>query len=153
MAETDPIGVIEPTQDERTMAVLAQVLQTVGSWIAPLIILVIKRESRFVSFHALQVLLLQIAYMMAMAVFMVIGFGTFFLTIAHQTASHSPPPPTFFVLFPMIWLGFMGLWAGMLAIAVVYGIRAGRGEWAEYPLLGPLSRKILKIEPPIAVAS
>jgi len=53
----------------------------------------------------------------------------------------------------MIWLGFMGLWAGMLAIAVVYGIRAGRGEWAEYPLLGPLSRKILKIEPPIAVAS
>jgi len=95
MAETDLIGVIEPTQDERTMAVLAQVLQTVGSWIAPLIILVIKRESRFVSFHAVQALLLQIAYMMAMAVFMVIGFGTFFLTIAHQTASHSPPPPTF----------------------------------------------------------
>ena len=50
----------EPTQDERTMATLAHVLQMVGGFLAPLIIFFIRRESRFVSFHALQVLFLQI---------------------------------------------------------------------------------------------
>ena len=53
-------NLIEPTLDERTMAILAHMLQIVGLWIAPLIIFVIKRESRFVSFHALQALLLQV---------------------------------------------------------------------------------------------
>lgn len=51
------------TQDERTMAILAHALQVVGWWIAPLIIFLIQRKSRFVSFHAMQALLLQIAYM------------------------------------------------------------------------------------------
>jgi len=145
MAEGSPIGVIQPTQDERTIATLAQVLQIVGWWIAPLIILLVKRESRFVSFHALQALLLQIIYMIVWGVFMVLWFGTFILTMARHGAANNAPPPAFFVLFPVIWLGFMGLWVLMLVIAIVYGIRAGRGEWAEYPLLGSLSRKFLKI--------
>jgi hypothetical protein len=41
------------TQDERTMATLAHVLQMVGWWIAPLVIFLTHRKSRFVSFHAL----------------------------------------------------------------------------------------------------
>jgi len=41
----------------------------------------------------------------------------------------------------------MFLWAGILVIAIVYGIKAGRGEWAAYPVLGPLARRILKIAP------
>ena len=48
--ETAPIGPVETTSDERTMAVLANALQMVGAWIGPLIILLVKRESRFVSF-------------------------------------------------------------------------------------------------------
>ena len=44
------------------MAILAHMLQTVGLWIAPLIIFVVKRESKFVSFHVLQALLLQVLY-------------------------------------------------------------------------------------------
>jgi len=35
----------------------------------------------------------------------------------------------------------------MLVVAIVYGIKAGRGEWASYPVLGPLARRILKIGP------
>ena len=57
----------QPTLDERTMAILAHMLPIVGLWIAPLIIFVVKRESRFVSFHALQALLLQVTYMFLMA--------------------------------------------------------------------------------------
>jgi hypothetical protein len=34
------------------MATLAHALQLIGSWIAPLIIFLIRRHSRFVSFHA-----------------------------------------------------------------------------------------------------
>jgi uncharacterized membrane protein len=129
------------------MAILAHVLQLVGWWIAPLIILLLKRGSRFVSFHALQVLLLQIAYMVFFGGFMVLWFGAFFLTMLHQSPAKDAPPPALFVLVPLMWMGFMGAWVLMLVIAIVYGIKAGRGEWAEYPVLGRLSRRILKIGP------
>jgi len=66
LGATDPTLIeptlIELTLDERTMAILAHMLQTVGLWIAPLIIFVVKRESKFVSFHVLQALLLQVLY-------------------------------------------------------------------------------------------
>jgi hypothetical protein len=148
MTELSSIGAPQPTQDERTFASLAHILQLVGAFIAPLIIFLIKRESRFVSFHALQALLLQIAYMVIMAAFMMVWFASFFLTIAHQSGgNNAQPPPTLFILFPLIWLSFMGLWVLILVLAIVYGIKAGRGEWAEYPVLGRLARHLLKIGP------
>jgi uncharacterized membrane protein len=139
--------------DERTMATLAHILQVVGWWIAPLIILLLKRESRFVSFHALQALLLQIAYVFLLVMFMGLWFVFFFLMVAQHPAAHGAPPPAMFVLFPLVWLGFMAAWTLMLVIAIVYAIKAGRGEWAEYPVLGRMSRKILKIGPGGTAAS
>src|SRR5258708_37690413 len=59
------------TQDERTMAVLAHALQGVGWFIAPLVILIAKRDSRFVAFHALQALLLQVVYVLLWMIFVV----------------------------------------------------------------------------------
>ncbi|HET7748818.1 MAG TPA: hypothetical protein VFK81_05520 [Terriglobales bacterium] len=47
----------------------------------------------------------------------------------------------------------MAAWTLMLVIAIVYAIKAGRGEWAEYPVLGRVSRKILKIGPGGTAAS
>jgi len=136
------------TQDERTMAVLAHVLQVVGWWIAPLIIFLVKRESRFVSFHALQVLFLQIAYMLTAGIFVVLWFVGFFVLVATMPATKSANPPVaIFMFFPLIWLGFIGLWAVVLTTAVVYGIKAGRGEWAAYPVVGKLARNVLKIGP------
>jgi hypothetical protein len=41
----------------------------------------------------------------------------------------------------------MGLWIVVLVVAIVYGIKAGGGEWAQYPLLDRLSLKILKLGP------
>jgi hypothetical protein len=79
--------------------------------------------------------------MIVMGVFMGMWFGTFFLAVAHRGGgSNAAPPPAFFVLLPLIWLGFMGMWIVMLTVAIIYGIKAGRGEWAEYPVLGSLSR-------------
>src|SRR5919204_2401049 len=79
-----PVAVAEQliTQDERTMAVLAHALQMVGWFIAPLVILIVRRDSRFVSFHALQALLLQVIAVLLAVIFMVVWFSTMFGTIA-----------------------------------------------------------------------
>ena len=93
------------------MAVLAHVLQVVGWWIAPLIIFLTKRESRFVSFHALQALLLQIAYMALSAAFMGLWFVGMFVMMAHAPAAKNAPPPLgLFVLMATVWLGWIGMW-------------------------------------------
>ena len=78
LIETTPT---DPSLDERTMAILAHVLQIVGLWIAPLIIFVVKRESKFVSFHALQALLLQVLYLCLMGIGMFLWFGAVVLTM------------------------------------------------------------------------
>jgi len=151
MAEAETLPATT-TSDERTMAILAHVLQLVGWWIAPLIIFLIKRESKFVSFHALQVLFLQIAYMLLMGVFLVVWLAGIIVMVAHAPETKGAPPPLgFFVLMPIVWLGWMGLWVLMLVVAIVFGVRAGRGEWAEYPVLGRWARSVLKIGPKGAV--
>ena len=77
---------------------------------------------------------------------MVLWFGSFVLMmVQHAHAKDAPPPLGLFILAPLLWLGLMGTWIVMLVIAIIYGIKAGRGEWAEYPFLGRLARKILKI--------
>jgi uncharacterized membrane protein len=130
------------------MATLAHALQLIGSWIAPLIIFLIRRQSRFVSFHALQALLLQIVHTIIVVVLITLWFSTIFSIVFRQT-SGKPLEflPALLVLVPLVWLGFMALWVGTLIIAVLYAIKAGRGEWADYPLLGKLARKILKMGP------
>jgi hypothetical protein len=148
MPEVTAADGLAPTQDETTMAVLAHVLQLVGGWIAPLVIFLVKRQSRFVSFHALQVLLFQGLYVI---VSMVIGAAWMAVFIAFMMRTgatpHGAPPPIFFAFLPVFWLCFMLGWVVVLILAIVYGIKAGRGEWAEYPVLGRLARKILKIGP------
>jgi uncharacterized membrane protein len=137
-----------PTLDERTMAILAHMLQIVGLWIAPLIIFVAKRNSKFVSFHALQALLLQVLYLFLMILGMVFCFGVIIMTaIAAHASGGDASPPEFFAFMPLLWLNFMGIWFAMVVIAIVYGVKAGRGEWAEYPYLGRLARNILKLGP------
>ena len=137
-----------PTQDERTMATLAHLLQLVGWFIAPLIIFFVKRESRFVSFHALQAIFLQLAYMVVWGGFMVLWFALIFSTVA--TGGKSGPPQLVVVVFPLIWLFGMAIWVGLLITAIVYGLKAGRGEWAEYPVIGRWARRVLQDEHPTA---
>jgi len=130
------------------MATLAHALQLIGWWIAPLIIFSIRRNSRFVSFHALQALLLQIVNVIIVVILMVLWFTTIFTTVFHQTSGQPPEfPPALFLLFPLVWLLLMAMWVGTLTIAILYAIKAGRGEWADYPVIGKLARKMLKMGP------
>lgn len=138
---------VETTQDERSMAVLAHVLQVVGGWIAPLVIFLLRRQSRFVSFHALQVLFLHLILVAIYGCLFVVWIAGFVAVIIHAHGSNSAPPLAAFVLFPLLWLAFMGVWVLLVVTAVVYAIKAGRGEWAEYPVIGALARRVLRIGP------
>jgi uncharacterized membrane protein len=144
---TEPSPAV-PTLDERTMAILAHMLQIVGLWIAPLIIFVVKRESKFVSFHALQALLLQVVYLLLMGLGVLFWFGAVVLTMVSAHASgNDSSPPAFLIFMPMLWLDWMCIWGAMVVMAIVYGVKAGGGEWAEYPYLGKMARSILKLGP------
>jgi uncharacterized membrane protein len=127
------------TQDERSMAFLAHLLQVFLGFIAPLIIFCIKQDSRFVKFHALQSLIWQLSYM----VLFFTGFFLFFFSMAASifhsaSAGHSPngPLPAFLVYFPLFWLFGMLAWVANVVLGVMYGIKASRGEWAGYPIIG-----------------
>ena len=141
---------LTPTQDERTLALLAHILQIVAWWLAPLIILLARRDSRFVSFHALQALLLQLAYFAVIVAFMFCWFFTAIFS-SMLPPSHVPSPLPF-LMFPVFFLGWVTPWVTMIVMGIVYGIRANQGEWAEYPVLGKLSRRILHMGPGGALA-
>jgi uncharacterized Tic20 family protein len=138
-ANAQPFYPGTPTKDECTMAMLAHLLQVFSSFVGPLIIFVVKQDSRFVKYHAVQCLIWQAAYML-------IGFGAmavFFFGVI-GSAMHAPhgqpgqPPPPVFFLFPLIWLFWMGGWVVNLVLGIIYAIKANQGEWAGYPIIGRL---------------
>jgi uncharacterized protein len=144
-----PINLPAPTQDEKTMALLAEIFQIFTWWIGPLIFYLIKRESKFVAFHAMQALLWQCTMMV---LWMVCGMAWIIIMIFsllphmnHAPAGNAPPPVMFFAFFGVFWLGILVLWALNLLIGIFYGVKASRGEWAEYPLLGRLARRIVEV--------
>ncbi len=133
-----------PTPDERTLAMLAHILQTFSWFIGPLVIYLVKRNSRFVAFHALQALIWQAAFLalsiLSMAALFVVMFST---VLTHPSPTPSGgPPPGLFIVFPFIWLLMMGGWVGGLILGIVYGIKANQGEWAGYPIIGRWARRL-----------
>ena len=139
------------------MAILAHALQMVGGWIAPLIIFFVKSDSKFVRFHSLQVLLFHIFvlvfWMFVAVLWVVIVFATVMGSVAHGGGSNPnqmPFPAGMFLLFPFIWLFAMGMFVTELVLAIVYSIKAGHGEWAQYPVVGRWAKKLLKIAPAAA---
>jgi uncharacterized membrane protein len=135
------------TPDERSMAVLAHALQVVGGWIPPLIIFFVKRQSRFVSFHSFQVLFLELVFVVITLCGMMFWLATIAVTFLHSQGNHNQFPVAFLAVFPIFWLGWTGVWVTKIVVAVIYSIKAGRGEWAEIPVVGGLARSVLKIGP------
>ena len=147
--DQQPAAADSPSKDERLLGMLAHILSfSGGGFIAPLVILLTKRDSRFVRFHALQALLLSVT------VFGVL-FGGFFLTMfiaiglsarhapSSMPDSHpGPPPPAVFLVFPLFFLG-MGSW---IVASIVLGVRANAGRWSALPGFGWLTRKLLGLD-------
>ncbi|MGC1617736.1 MAG: DUF4870 domain-containing protein [Candidatus Acidiferrum sp.] len=128
-----------PTQDERTMAFLAHLLQVFTGFIAPLVIYCVKQDSRFVKFHALQCLIWQLCYMAVFIGGMMFFFFSIFAMVfsgAHGEHTATQPPAAFFLVFPFFWLFWMLGWVADVILGIMYGIKANRGEWAAYPIIG-----------------
>jgi len=132
-----------PSPDEKSSACLAHFLQIIAWFIGPLIIFLVKRESRFVAFHALQALLWQLFVMVAWMLIMTSFFVVMFSTLPGPGTKPQGPPPAFIFFFPVLWLGMMGLWVTTLVLAIVYGIKAMKGQWAGYPIVGRWARRIV----------
>jgi uncharacterized Tic20 family protein len=138
-----------PTQDERLIALLAELLQAFTGFVAPLIIYLVKRDSKFVAFHSLQALFWHVAYwiltMCAMMLFFVIFIFAMIKNGQMHPTPNSAPPLTFFIMFPLLWLMFVAGWVLNLVIAIVYGIKAYQGQWAQYPIIGRLARRCIEV--------
>jgi uncharacterized membrane protein len=138
----------EPTSDEKTMATLAQVLQIIGAWIAPLIIYLVRRESKFVSFHAMQALLWQVVVLVAWTGTAFVWLGVIFSFVFANGGHPQPsnlPPLRMFLGMGVIWLAIMTISMTNLFLGIFYGIKAGNGKWAEYPVIGKLARRIVGV--------
>jgi len=128
-----------PTQDERTFGLLAHLLQIFTGFMGPLVILILKHNSRFVKFHALQSLIWQLSFMVLFLSGFAFMFFAAFATVFHEASrtTHGPTPfPAVFLLFPLLWLFAIGGWVTNVILGIVYGIKAQRGEWARYPIIG-----------------
>src|SRR5205085_1899309 len=102
-------------------------------WLAPLIIWLIKRESKFVAFHALQTLFWHGIYT---ALAILVGIMFFVSVIATAAAPHSPADGALGVTTVLLMLLIWGGGLTNLAVAIVFAIKAKRGEWTRLPIVG-----------------
>ena len=107
------------SQDDNLMAMLSYILGTFVTFLAPLVIwLVRKDQSKFVAFHAVQALLLH--------AFVAVGYIISGVLTAVLIG---------FLLFPLFFL--FGLVFSILA-----GLAANKGIWYEIPIIAPYARQI-----------
>ena len=131
-----------PTSEERTLAMLAELLQLFSWIIGPLIIFFVKRDSKFVRFHAMQAILWQAALFLFYIVFFVVIIAGF---VAAIPKNGSPPanPSAFPFVILICFYGFAGLvWLATLVVAIYFAVKAQSGVWASYPVIGRLAKKI-----------
>lgn len=136
----------ELTQDEKAYAGLAHALMMSTWWIGPLIIYLTKKESRFVRFHAMQALLWQIGFTVFYFGGFVVLMTVVMFTVVRQpnAAPANPPfPIAIFIFMPIFWLFIMSAMAITLTLGIMYCLKAMRGEWAAYPVIGRWARKIV----------
>lgn len=114
-----------------------------GSFVVPLIVFLFKRDSRFVSFHALQALIAQLIFIAVWFLMFAGFFAIMFASIPVQSVDKSAPqqPPAAFMFFPVIWLGMMGFWGITWLFALVFSYLAYDGRWSRYPLIGRLAER------------
>ncbi len=132
----------ELTGDEKAYAGLSHTLMIVTWWIGPLVIYLMKKDSRFVRFHALQAIYWQIIF----GVLYVAIFGTFILAIlatipAQGSHARQPLPIALFAGFGVLWMLVMTAYALNFVLGILFTLKAMRGEWAGYPVIGRWARR------------
>lgn len=105
---TEETPLVPPTSDEKTMALLSHVLTIVASFLAPLIIYLVKKdESAFITSHAKESLNFQITVILAIIVLCITVIGIL-----------------------LVWL--VGI--ASLVFVIIATIRASEGKLYKYPV-------------------
>lgn len=136
-------------RDECTLGMLAHILQIFSWLIGPMIIFLVRKDSRFVRYHALQAVFFQLLVMLLWGATMLALFAGFFTAIARHRGAVGPAAVGFPILFFLIlWGGGALTWLLNLVLGIVYGLRANNGEWAGYPGIKYLAAKVAGVELP-----
>lgn len=131
-----------PSSEERTLAMLAELLQLFSWIIGPLIIYFVKRDSRFVRFHALQAILWQALLVVFYVVFFVMMIAGV-VAVIPKTAGAPASPTAFPFVFFFVFYGFMGLsWLTTMIVAIYFAVKAQNGDWGSYPVIGRLAKRM-----------
>ena len=137
----DITGQPPPTKDEQDMAALGHALQIFCGVFGPLAIFLWKRQSRFVAFHCLQAIFWQLLLGAVAAVTAVLVVSFVLLAVSTQGSGSQQAPPAVFFVLPIIWLFALGGSVMSLVLAIVYALKAMRGEWAQYPIVGKWAKR------------
>jgi uncharacterized membrane protein len=113
-----PSGLPEATADDKMMGLIAHLSIFIIPVLGPLVLYLVKKDSPFVQYHAIQALLFQL----------IIWFGSGMLI----------------TILTVVTLGFCG-WIGCVGylgilVAIPYAIKANNGEWEGYPLISNIGK-------------
>ena len=107
--------------------------------IIAIICLVMEKENRFVKFHALQSILLHVAFIVVMIVVWILGIVLLFAGIAASAATNSGAAGGLAsMLFGLIWLVVIVAYLGGLIISAV---KAYGGNDFKLPVIGNMAEK------------
>jgi len=107
--------------------------------IIAIICLVMEKENRFVKFHALQSILLQVAFIIVIIAVWIIGIVLLVGGIAASAATNSGAIGGLAsMLFGLIWLVVIVAYLGGLILAAVKGYG---GEYFKLPVIGNMAEK------------
>jgi uncharacterized membrane protein len=138
----------EPTRDESAYAGLAHALMMATWWIGPLVIYLIKKESRFVRFHALKALVWQLIFTGIYLFGMIVVVVSIVATSFQSQSGPQAHPQLFmgvFIVLGCYWLLIMSALAITLTLSILFALKAMRGEWADYPVIGRWARHLARI--------
>lgn len=134
------------------MGLLVHILGIFSGFLGPIIIYLIKRDSKFVSFHALQCVLWHLLYWVAAMVLILLVFVLLFVAgiaqIVQLSNQHGAGTPPFFLflMFPIFWLTVVVFGMLNVVLGLIFGMKAGTGEWTSYPFAGAWARRLVGLE-------
>jgi len=138
-----------PTNEERTCAMLAHILGIFSGFLAPAIMILVKKDSKFVLFHSLQALAWHFVLYIFIVGGVILAFASLIATAQFPPVdSKAAPPLAFFAVFGVVWLAAIAGGITNLLLAILYGLKANKGEWAKLPLLGEFVLKQFVFDKP-----
>jgi len=113
---------------------IAALLSYIFGWIGGLIFFLIEKESRFVRFHAMQSLLLNV-------LFVVIFIVLWVVSIVMVVISSQLPGALAMVVNLIVTLFWIALWVGLVIAWIMCLIKAFQKQYFKLPIIGNMAEK------------